>query len=201
MRVCVDLNVWIQDELVQRHGRTSGAASRVVDAVRRHEWNRMPLQLVMSVRMLSDLRYVLVERRQADAQYAELYVEAIEGLMRLGPEKLDPHLVLAGAEQFAIADREDRDVMAVAMAARADLLVTSNLRHFLVPKCEAIMTRTTKGKGGVRELHVQIHQRPSGGQLIVAHPIDAVAWLDDGFEITAKAIRLRYEHHKRLTAR
>jgi predicted nucleic acid-binding protein len=201
MRICVDLNVWIQDELVQRHDRVPGAASRIVDAVRRHEWSWMPLQLVMSVRMLADLRHVLVERRQVDPQYAELYIEAIEGLIRLGPEKLDPHLVLAGSEQFAIADREDRDVMAVAMAARADLLVTSNLRHFLVPKCEAIVTRTTKGKGGVRELHVQIHRRPSGGHLIVADPVDAVAWLDDGIEITAEAIRSRYKGHKRLTAR
>jgi predicted nucleic acid-binding protein len=201
MRVCVDLNVWIQDEFVQRHGRGPSAASRIVDAVRRHEWNRTPLQLVMSVRMLSDLRNVLVERRRADPQYAELYIEAIEGLMRLGPEKLDPHLILAGSEQFAIADREDRDVMAVAMAARADLLITSNLRHFLAPKCEAIVTRTTKGKAGARELHVQIHPRPSGGQLIVADPVDAVAWLDEGVEITAGAVRSRYKHHKRLIAR
>jgi PIN domain len=189
--------------LVQRHGRPGSAASRIIDAIRKHEWNQTPLQLVVSVQMLDMLRHVLILHRGAEPRLAELYVEAVEDLARVGPEKLDPHLVLAGQERFPIKEREDRGVFAVAMVAMADLLVTGNLRDFLTPKCEAIETRTIKGRGGKRHLHVlhvQIHARPDGGRLLVADPVDAIAWLDEKIEITADAIRAHYAGHKRLRA-
>jgi len=199
MRICADLTVWIQDELVQRGGRPGSAASRIIDTIKRREWNGKPLQLVVSVQMMDTLRRVLVTHRGADLQYADLYVEAIEDLARIGPEKLDPHLLLTGRERFPIKDREDQGVFAAAMVANVDLLVTSNLRDFLTPECEAIETRTTKGRGGTRRLHVQIHRRPDGGTLIVADPSDAIEWLDEKIEITAKAIRNRYTGHGSLT--
>ena len=201
MRICADLTVWIQDELVQRHGRPGSAASRIIDAIRQHEWNQTPLQLVVSVQMLDMLRHVLILHRGAEPRLAELYVEAVEDLARVGPEQLDPHLVLAGQERFPIKDREDQGVFAVAMVAMTDLLVTGNLRDFVTPKCEAIETRTIKGRGGKRHLHVQIHARPDGGTLLVADPVDAIAWLDEKIEITADAIRARYAGHKRLSVR
>ena len=199
MRICVDLNVWVQDEMASRRGR-AGAASRILDAVRRFDWSGKPLQLVMSAKMLDVLGHVL-QRESGNADAAALYVEAIADIMRVGPERLDPHLLLAGTEQFAVRDREDREVLATAITAKADLLVTSNLRHFLVPKVEAIVTRTVKVKEGTRELHAQIHRRPAGGALIVADPIDANEWLDEKMEITASAIRSKYRGQPRFTGK
>jgi hypothetical protein len=189
MRICADLTVWVQDELVQRAGREPSAASRIVDAIKRREWNTKPLQLVVSVQMLDALRHVLITHRGASPGNAEIYVEAIEDLVRNGPERLDPHLLLAGRERFPIRDREDQGVFAVAMMARVDLLVTGNLRHFQTSECEVIATRSTVDHGGARQLHTQIHHRPDGGSLIVADPIDAIGWLDARIKMTADTIR------------
>jgi hypothetical protein len=198
MRICPDLTVWIQDELVQRAGRAASAASKIVDAVKRRDWNGTPLQLVVSVQMLDDLKRVLVTRRGAEPHAADLYVEAIADLVRIGPDQLNPHLLLAGRETVPIRDREDQGVLAVAMIAAVDLLVTANLRHFLTPDCDAIETRPVKGRNGTRQLHVQIHRRPDSRALIIADPMDAVEWLDEGFAVDADAIRTRYATNKRV---
>jgi hypothetical protein len=71
--------------------------------------------------MLDMLSHVLILHRGAEPRLAELYVEAVEDLARVGPEKLDPHLVLAGQERFPIKDREDQGVFAVAMVAKTVL--------------------------------------------------------------------------------
>jgi hypothetical protein len=189
MRICADLTVWVQDELVHRAGGEPSAASRIIDAIKRREWNGEPLQLVVSVQMLDMLRHVLIAHREAAPGNTEIYVEAIEDLVRNGPERLDPHLLLAGRERFPIRDREDQGVLAVAMMARVDLLVTGNLRHFQTSECEVIATRSTVDRGGARQLHAQIHDRPDGGSLIVADPIDAIGWLDARIEIAADTIR------------
>lgn len=201
MRICLDLTVWIQNELVRREGRAASAASKVVDAVKRRDWSGTPLQLVMSVQMLDDLRRVLVEHRGADPNAAEFYIEAIADLIRVGPEKLDPHLLLSGRERYSIQDREDQGVMAVAMLAAVDLLVTANLRHFLMPDCEAVETRSVTGRSGTRQLHAQIHRRPDGGTLIVADPMDVAEWLDERLAVTADTIRKRYAANKRFDTR
>jgi predicted nucleic acid-binding protein len=201
MRICVDLNVWVQDELVQRAGRPPGAASRVIELLKKRGGSGRPLQLVISVQMLDHLKHVLVSRRQADPRWADLYVEAIEDLARMGPEKLDPHLILAGRERFPIRDREDQGVFAVAIIGRVDLLVTANLRDFLTGECEAIETRKVQMGKGRKQLHVQIHQRPDGGSLIIADPIDVIGWLEEGLDINAETIRSRYAGNKRLTER
>jgi hypothetical protein len=198
MRICLDLTVFIQDELVHRSGRAASAASRVIDAVKQRQWRGLPLQLVVSVQMLDTLRHVLVSHRGADPHAADLYIEAIADLVRIGPERLDPHLLLAGRERFAIRDREDQGVFAVAIAAQVDLLVTSNLRHFLQRGCEAIETRVVRGLGGPRQLHVQVHRRSDGDDLIVADPMDVIEWLDDDLEIDAAKIRSRYAGNKRF---
>lgn len=84
------------------------------------------------------------------------------------------------------------------MMSRVDLLVTANLRDFFTEECEAIETQTTAGRGGTRDLHVQIHRRPDGGTMILADPVDVVGWLDDRMEVTADAVRSRYAGHRRL---
>jgi hypothetical protein len=198
MRVCIDLTVWIQDEHVQRGRRPASAASRVIDAVKRRDWNGTPLQLVVPVQMLDRLRHILTAYRGVDASIAELYVEAIEELSRVGPERLNPHLLLAGGERFPMRDREDGAIFAVAMTSRVDLLVTANLRDFFTEECEGIETQTVAGRGGTRELHVQIHRRPDGGSMIVADAVDVVGWLDDRMEVSADAVRARYAGHRRL---
>jgi hypothetical protein len=198
MRICVDLTVWIQDEYVQRAARPASAAARIIDAVKRRDWNGTPLQLVISVQMLDRLRHILTSYRGVEASRADLYVEAIEDLTRTGPERLNPHLLLAGRERFPLRDSEDGGIFAVAMTSRVDLLVTANLRDFFTEDCEAIEAQKTAGRGGTRDLHVQIHRRPDGGAMILADPVDVVSWLDDRMEVTADAVRTRYAGHRQL---
>jgi hypothetical protein len=107
---------------------------------------------------------------------AVAFVDAIEATIRTGPDRLDPYLIMGGAGKFALSDREDREVLAVAFAGEAELLVTSNLKHFRTDKCEVVETTTVKTGKGPRQLHAHIHT--SGDRwLIVADPIDVADWI------------------------
>jgi predicted nucleic acid-binding protein len=190
MRICVDLNVWVADQLAIANGRRAGSATQVIQAVGAMRAGDVRLQLIVSMQMLDNLRTVLIERLDAGPSQAIAFVEAIEAMVRNGPEQLDPYMIVSGAEKYAIADREDREVLATAIAGRASLLVTSNLRHFRTKECETIDTQTVAGKAP-RKLHVQIHQI-EGRSLIVADPIDVAGWFSLGTPMEPAALRAHY---------
>jgi predicted nucleic acid-binding protein len=191
MRACVDLNVWVSDQLALAAGRSETSASQVINAVNARRFGSLPLQLVMSMQMLDNLRIVLVERVKASEERAVAFVDAIEATIRTGPDQLNPYLIMAGAAKFPLSDHEDREVLATAFAGRADLLVTSNLKHFRTDKCEVIETTTTQTKKSRRQLHAQIHS--SGDRwLIVADPIDAADWIRRGIAVDPAVLRKIY---------
>ncbi len=188
MRICVDLNVWVSDQLALAGGRSDSPSSQVINAVNARRFGSLPLQLVMSMQMLDNLRMVLVERVKAGEDRAVAYIDAIEATIRTGPDRLDPYLIMAGAAKFALSDREDREVLATAFAGEAELLVTSNLRHFRTDKCEVVETTTAKTAKGPRPLHAQIHA--SGDRrLIVADPIDVADWIRRGIRVDPPMLR------------
>jgi predicted nucleic acid-binding protein len=196
MRICVDLNVWVSDQLAFAGGRSDTSASQVVNAVNARRFGSLPLQLVMSMQMLDNLRVVLVERVKAGEDSAVAFIDAIEATIRTGPDRLDPYLIMGGAAKFALSDREDREVLATAFAGEAELLVTSNLKHFRTDKCEVVETTTVKTRKGPRQLHAQIHT--SGDRwLIVADPINVADWIRRGIGVDPSTLRNIYTPSKK----
>ena len=196
MRICVDLNVWVSDQLALAGGRADTSASQVINAVNLRRFGSLPLQLVMSMQMLDNLRIVLVERVKAGDDRAVAFVDAIEATIRTGPDQLDPYLIMGGAAGFAVSDREDREVLATAFAGEAELLVTSNLKHFRTDECEVVETTKVKTSKRLRQLHAQIH---TGGErwLIVADPIDVADWIRRGTRVDPSMLHKIYGPPKR----
>ena len=130
--------------------------------------------------MLETLEIVLGNKGVAPDDSAA-YADAVMGIMRFGPDELDPYLLLGGREQFAMADAEDAGVLATAFASRTDLLVTDNLKDFGTGDAVRADTRIVNTSSGPRQLFALRH-RHSGRDLIVAHPLDVVGWLERGYD-------------------
>ncbi|MCJ2091897.1 PIN domain-containing protein [Methylobacterium sp. J-072] len=192
LRLCLDVNVWIAYLLALQRGRTGTAPMRLVAMVRDAAAGDIPLQLTISREMLGTLERVL-KRQGLPDRLAEGFPQVVDGLMRVGPEKLHPAMLTAGRDQLAMADREDAGVLAFCIADRVDLLVTDNLVDFATNDSERRDTRhVSRSDGTTRQLFALLHERADGVSLVVAHPIDAVEWLTTGFRPTAAALRQRY---------
>jgi predicted nucleic acid-binding protein len=188
LRVLLDVNVWVANLMAAARGRQGTAVQRIVAMVTGGRWGdgAREAQLVVSLDMLATLETVL-RRQGASSDAAEAYVEAIEGIMKHGPDELDPYLVLGGRDQFAMADVEDAGVLATAFAAKATLLVTDNLKDFQTRDALRIDTRVVRASSGSRQLYVLRHRR-SDVDVIVAHPFDVVDWLDQRLDFQPDAL-------------
>ena len=110
--------------------------------------------------------------------------------MQADPEQLNPLLVLGGTPDPSLKDIEDGGVLATAFAGRANFLVTDNLKDFARPAAEIFPTvRLQLRDGTLRQLSCQIHQRPDGHHLVVAHPIDLMRWVDRRLDLTPAAVK------------
>lgn len=182
LRVLLDLNVWVANLLAAARGRRGTSVQKIVAAVTAGRWGEQgrEVQLVVSHEMLETLEIAL-GNRGVDPDSAAAYADAIMGIMRFGPDELDPYLLLGGSEQFAVADAEDARVLATAFASRADLLVTDNLKDFRTRDAAYAETTVVTTSSGTRQLYALRH-RHSGRDLIVAHPLDVIAWLERGYD-------------------
>lgn len=178
LRILLDVNVWVMDLMAAAKGRQGPAAQRIVSMVASGRWGDegREAQLVISIEMLETLEQVL-KRQGASSDGSEAYIEAIKGIMKYGPDELDPYLVFGGREQFAMADVEDAGVLATAFASRAALLVTDNLKDFQTKGSLLVDTCMVKVSSGSRQLFALRHQR-SDVEVIVAHPLDVMAWIE-----------------------
>ena len=86
-----------------------------------------------------------------------------------------------------MADIEDAGVLATAFASRATLLVTDNLKDFQTKESLRVDTRIVKASSGLRQLHALRHQR-SDVDVIVAHPLDVMAWLEQRLNFEPDAL-------------
>ncbi len=188
LRVLLDVNVWVANLMAAGKGRKGTAAQRIIWMVASGRWgnSRREAQLVVSLDMLETLDRVL-KRLGASSDNAEAYVDAVRGIMRHGPEELDPYLLVGGREQFAMPDAEDAGVLATAFASRTDLLVTDNLRDFSTKESTRIDTRVLTSTAGARQLHA-LRYRRADVDLIVAHPLDVVSWLEQGVDFEPGAL-------------
>lgn len=188
MRILLDVNVWVANLMAAAKGRRGTTAQRIVSMVTSGRWGdeQREAQLVISIEMLETLEHVL-QRQGASSDSSAAYVEAIKGIMKYGPDELDPYILLGGREQFAIADDEDAGVLATAFASRTALLVTDNLKDFQTKGSLRIDTRIVKASSGTRQLYALRHQR-SDVDLIVAHPLDVMAWVERRLDFEPDAL-------------
>ena len=191
LRLCIDINVWVAFLMATQAGRTDTSAQKIVAITRDMTIGDRPVQLVLSLEMADTLERVLT-RVGFTASRAHDFTSAAVDLMRAGPDRLDPHLLVSGRDQLAMHDREDAGVLALAIAAKVDLLVTDNLKDFQTKDGKTVKTRVVRSRIAKRQLFCVIHERKDGVSIVVAHPIDAADWLRDGRDISAAMVRKQY---------
>lgn len=184
-----DVNVLVSAQNAHRAGRTATVSQRVMRHLTAGRINGVPVQVAVSFKMIDTFRAVL-QRHGVDPVMIDPIAQAIVSLMRYGPRRLDPYVVFGGTPDPSLRDFEDGGVLATAYAARADLLITDNLSDFATSDCEVLKTSVAAAPNGMqRQLSCQIHTRPDGKTLMIAHPVDVVHWIERRFEISPQALR------------
>ncbi len=166
-RVCIDLNVLCAAILADARGRADTASQTVLNAVRRGGSPLGEMQLVISWSMLNTLRRVLLTRFPLSPQAVEAAVSAIAGLARTGPHADGPHLLLGGGVQ-PLRDVEDAHVMDVALAGRADLIVTNNFKDFVAYRTDVRVPE-----------RIAVHST-ADARVVVAQVFAAAEWFRQG---------------------
>ena len=192
LRVCFDDNVWVGFVRLasQRTGET--VTSRLLAVAFDRYSARQPVQLILSLELLDTIHRVLA-RQGFHPATVDSFVGSLMELASTGPDSANPTLLLAGRDQIAMHDREDAGILASCFAARADLLVTDNLRDFRTKDAERLDTRTVRTKTGAsRQLFALIHERTDDVALVVMHPVDALSWFESGERPTPSAVRRLY---------
>jgi predicted nucleic acid-binding protein len=191
LRICIDVNVWVAYLMAIQNGRKETSAQSVIAVAREMKFGDRPVQLIISLEMADTLERVLT-RVGFSAARSHDFASSVIDLMKAGPEQLDPHLLISGRDQLGMHDREDAGVLATAIAAKADLIVTDNLRDFQTNDSETIKTRMVRSGAVRRRLFSVIVERTDGVSIVVAHPIDVIDWLRNGREISAVMVRQQY---------
>jgi hypothetical protein len=175
LRVLLDVNVWVGNLIATEKGRHGTANQELVSMVSRGVWGSgsNESQLIVSFEMMDTLERVL-DRRGFTSDKVRSYIDPIPDFMRYGPEEIDPYLLLAGRDQIAIHDREDSGVLATAIAARADLLITDNLEDFGTNDTVKIDTHWSTSEN--RQLFAT-YLGTGDIELVIAHPFDVMRWI------------------------
>jgi hypothetical protein len=198
LTVLMDVNVLIVAQNANRAGRTNTVSQRVLRYATAGYVQNRPVQLVVPFTMIDTYRDVL-RRQRYDHHAIEMAAGALIEMMKNGPLALDPYVVFGGTPDLAILDTEDGGVLATAFAAAVDVLVTDNLADFAAGASEKYNTSTVRrADGTTRQLSCQIHRRPNGRALIVAHPADFAHWVERDFAMSTQAIKSTFERRSRL---
>ncbi|MGO4831657.1 PIN domain-containing protein [Rhizobiaceae sp. 2RAB30] len=188
LRIVIDANIWVAYAISLQLGRTETLSQEIVGIARTMKFGTRLAQIVISLEMVDTVARVL-SRRGFPLDAIEDFTAAIIDLMKSGPERLNPVLLVAGRDQIAISDREDAGVLAAAVAAKAHLLVTDNLADFATNDGEIVETRKVRSAKGERQLFVILHERPDAPPLVVAHPADVLEWMRRDLLPDASAFR------------
>ena len=184
VRVLLDVNVFVGNIMAHDRGHKGTATQTLVSMVSSQKWGIDDrAQLVISFDMIETLETVL-RRLQFTEDRIKAYTGSIIDIMKYGPDSLDPYLILGGEERFAMSDVEDVGVLATALGAEADILVTDNLRDFATKDASVVDTQvvntTSSGQRTLQALRYEI----GSADLIVAHPFDVMQWMRLGYDFT-----------------
>lgn len=185
VKVCLDVNVYVKDMLGAALGR-NGSSSQIIEWIRKGQCALGELELGVSWHMLETLRIVLLRLLGTDVDpVVSAYISAIAGLSRVGRSGIEgPFLALGPAGPVSVFDEEDSTVLGAALAFKADLLVTENIRDFLPPR--------SRLPGDYITPLVAVIQRFSEPPLIVAAPREAIVWFTRGIALDPEALRAHY---------
>ncbi|KQS67901.1 hypothetical protein ASG39_06005 [Rhizobium sp. Leaf371] len=192
VRVVLDVNILVGNIMAHDRGRRGTATQTLVSMVAGQTWGLTwgmggRAQLVISLDMIETLETVLRRLQFADDKI-KAYSGSLIDIMHYGPDALDPYLVLGGEERFAMPDAEDAGVLATAIAAKADLLVTDNLRDFATKDAAIIDTQVIETTASGQRTLQALRYRIGGADLIVAHPFDIMHWMRLGYDFTPEIL-------------
>lgn len=168
LRLCLDLNIWVAALLAEAKGRQETACQNIVAMVRQGRCLSQPVQLIISWGMLNRLRQVLTHKLQVSSSTVELYLNTITTYARLGAMDANPQLTLGGTGIIPLRDTEDVHVLETAIAGKAHVLITANLKDFIANDATVVIPRK----------HI-IHTTPDHIVQIV-HPYVFMDWLRAG---------------------
>lgn len=185
IRLCVDLNIWVKQFISEAMGRRGTIAHKIKDAVFDGRSGIGSIQLIISHTMLTRLQEVLI-RKGASTGTAGAFIEDLANIALIGPAGEFPRIVLGGGVQptnearmpgynpydpgFVSPpyDPEDGRVLDTALSARADAIVTTNMKHFTHYTDDVV----------VRD---RVHIRKAAtGDIMILQPEEALAWLQSG---------------------
>jgi predicted nucleic acid-binding protein len=164
LRLCLDLNIWVAALLADRKGRTNTGSQYLVEIVRSGSSPVGTVNLIISLGMLDELKYAIIEHLGLSIEIADAYVCAIEEYAKLGAQ-----LTLGGTGVIGLRDTEDAHVLETAIAGRADFLVTANFKDFIVD-------RDTKIE--IPDRHAIYYS--SAHSLQIVHPYLILEWIKRG---------------------
>jgi hypothetical protein len=184
VRVLLDVNIFVGNIMAYDRGHRGTATQTLVSMVSSQKWGLYDsAQLVISFEMIDTLETVL--RRQGfPGHRIKAYTASIIDIMRYGPDFLDPYLILAGDERFAIADAEDAGVLAAAFGANVDILVTDNLRDFASKDAAVVDTQVIETKASGQRTLQAFRYQIGAADLVIAHPFDVMRWMRQGHDFT-----------------
>lgn len=198
VRLCLDVNVWLAYLLSESRGRTGTASHALVQMVSDMRAGPVPLQLVVPSAILMTLQDVAIRKGVAMDKIAQL-TDAIIEIALWGPERLDPFLFF-GAETLQVKDSEDAGVLAGALSAKADFLITDNLVDFENKDASIYDTQIIRVGQRARQLSAIIHEHPNGATVVVAHPYDFLDWVRRGVDLAPGMVRSNYPRRSAASA-
>jgi hypothetical protein len=167
-RLCLDLNVWCAATIAEGFGRSGTAVLTLAAAAHSGRCELGPTQLVVSWGMLDRLGLVLRRELGMEVDEAGAVLARIKTAAELGPAAMEPLVVLGGTGVLAIRDTEDLHVLDAAVAGRADVLATANLRDFVNYRSEVLVPG-----------RVVLH-RTADHEVVIAHPGEVARWVRTG---------------------
>lgn len=188
VRVLLDVNIFVGNIIAYDRGHKGTATQTLVSMVSGQQWGiANTAQLIISFEMIDTLEMVL-RRLKYSEDRIKSYSGSIVDIVKYGPDALDPYLILGGEERFAMPDVEDAGVLATAVGAKADILVTDNLKDFTTKDASAVETQvvntTPSGRRTLQALRYEI----GNADLIVAHPFDVMQWMRLGYDFTPSTL-------------
>jgi predicted nucleic acid-binding protein len=197
LRVILDVNIYVGNIMAYDRGREGTATQTIVSMIASQQWGIGDrAQLIVSFEMIDTLETVL-RRLKYSEERIKAYSGSILDIAKYGPDALDPYLILGGEERFALTDVEDAGVLAAAVGAKADLLVTDNLKDFSSKDAVAIETQTVRSTTSGRRTLEAYRYQTANAELIVAHPFDVMQWIRLGYDFTPAALWDSIQRSKR----
>jgi predicted nucleic acid-binding protein len=184
VRVLLDVNIFVGNIMAHDRGHKGTATQTLVSMVSHQKWGIADrAQLVVSFEMIETLETVL-RRLQFTEERIKAYTGSITDIMKYGPDALDPYLILGGEERFTLSDVEDAGVLATAFGAKADILVTDNLKDFTSKDSYVVDTQVVNTTSSGQRTLYALRYEIGNADLIVAHPFDVMQWIRLGYDFT-----------------